>query len=114
VAGVGGAVSDLADRLRGLLTSEPVTEKKMFGGLTFMYEGNLLCGVTKKGDFMARIGKALEAEARAALPGGRDMDFTGRKMGGMLFVADHVIATDEGLSAWVEMCLRHARMLPPK
>ena len=104
----------LDERIRAALTGEPVTEKKMFGGLCFLYQGHMLCGVTKKGVFMVRVGKALEQEARDTLPGGRDMDFTGKKMGGMLFVADEAIEADAALAGWIEMCLRHARTLPAK
>ncbi|MCA9566352.1 MAG: TfoX/Sxy family protein [Myxococcales bacterium] len=103
----------LEERIRAVLADAPVTEKKMFGGLCFLHHGNMLCGVTNKGAFMVRVGKALEPEARE-LPGARDMDFTGKKMGGMLFVDDAAIADDEALAQWVGLCLRHAETLPPK
>lgn len=105
---------DLEGRIRSALADEPgVTEKKMFGGLCFLHHGNMLCGVTNKGAFMVRVGKALEARARA-LPGARDMDFTGKRMGGMLFVDDAAITEDPALRTWVELCLEHARTLPAK
>lgn len=103
----------LLDRLRTLLADEPVTEKKMFGGVCLLHQGNMVCGVTKKGELMMRMGKELEEQARQ-LPGGRDMDFTGRKMGGMLFVDPGAVETDAELQAWVDLCLGFVRTLPAK
>jgi TfoX/Sxy family transcriptional regulator of competence genes len=57
---------ELAERLRAVLaTAAPVppTERKMFGGLTFMVGGNMCCGVAGE-DLVVRVG---EAEARRAL-----------------------------------------------
>ncbi len=103
----------MLDRLRTLLAHEPVTEKKMFGGVCVLFQGNMLCGITKQGDLMVRMGKDLEAEARQ-LPGARDMDFTKKKMGGMLFVDEDAVQTDEELQAWLDICLRFVRTLPAK
>ena len=51
--------------LRDDLVDEPgIVEKKMFGGICFMLNGNMLCGVHKGGG-MFRVGKDLEAEALA-------------------------------------------------
>ncbi len=107
-------MSDLHARLQGLLSDEPVTEKKMFGGMCFMHHGNMLCGITAKGAFMARVGKDGVAEAKETLPGARDMHMGTRKMGGMLTVDDAAIADDEVLRAWIGACLAYARGLPPK
>lgn len=103
----------MIERLRQQLEGEPVTEKKMFGGVCLLHRGNMLCGVTKKGELMVRMGKALEAKARQ-LPGARDMDFTGRKMGGMLFVDAEAVQSDDELQAWLDLCLEFARTLPAK
>lgn len=108
------AEEPLEDRLRRLTAAQPVTGKKMFGGICFLYQGNMLCGVTKQGRFMARMGKELEAVARDTLPGAADMDFTGKKMAGMLFVDDACIQTDAELAAWVNLCVDFVKTLPPK
>ena len=105
---------DLLLRLRAQLTDDPnISEKRMFGGLAFMLNGNMLCGVTSKGDFMVRVGKELEPEARK-LPGARDMDFTGRKMGGMLFVDADALEEDAALSPWLNLATRFVGSLPAK
>src|SRR5260221_13779644 len=57
----GGYVEILAERVRGSL-DRPVTAKRMFGGLTFMHEGNMLCCVSAKG-LVVRVGAAAEREA---------------------------------------------------
>ena len=102
------------ERLRGILGHDPnISEKKMFGGSAFMLNGNMLCGFTSKGRFMVRIGRDLEAEARK-LPGAQDMDFNGRKMGGMLFVDDGAIADTLALEKWIALATRFVGALPAK
>lgn len=104
----------LAELMRDDLTNEPgITERKMFGGLCFLKDGNMLAGV-HRGGAMFRVGKNLEAEAMA-IPGAGPMTFTGRKMGGMIDVTDpEVVADDERRGRWMDLALSHARSLPPK
>jgi TfoX/Sxy family transcriptional regulator of competence genes len=61
-----------------------VTEKKMFGGIAFLLDGAMFCGVSG-GDLMVRVG-AEAHEAALARPHARPMDFTGRPMKGYVFV----------------------------
>ena len=103
----------MLERLRRLLAREPITEKKMFGGHCLLYQGNMLCGVHKDGTLMMRMGKELEPEARK-LPGASDMTFTGRKMGGLLYVDLDAVETDAALQEWLDICLRFTRSLPAK
>ncbi len=104
---------DHAELLRAALHDEPgITEKKMFGGLCFLKNGNMVCGVHKDGG-MARVGKEAEASA-LEIEGISPLSFTGRKMGGMVDV-DAGVFEDEGLRTQiVEMALAYARTLPPK
>ena len=44
----------LADRIRSELSGVPFVEKKMFGGLGFLLNGNLACGVNKN-DLIVRV-----------------------------------------------------------
>lgn len=87
-------------------------EKRMFGGLAFMYRGNMLVGVV--GDtLMARVGP--DAQGRAlARAHARPMDFTGKPMKGYVYVAPEGVASDASLAEWIDMCLAHADTLPPK
>jgi TfoX/Sxy family transcriptional regulator of competence genes len=103
----------LAGRIRGIVGDIPgVTKRKMFGGIAFMLNGNMFCGVTRD-DLMARVGPERFAEALSQL-GARPMEFTGRPMKGMAFVAPEGYATDEQLRCWVEQTLDFVRSLPPK
>ncbi len=47
----------LVGRVRKVLARrKALTEKKMFGGLTFLMQGNMCCGVTKNDDLVLRLG----------------------------------------------------------
>jgi len=88
-----------------------ITEKRMFGGVCFLLDGNMVCGVSGAG-LMFRVGKGAHAEA-LALPGARKMTFTGRAMGGFVEVAPED-AEDAPHARLVALALAHARGLPPK
>jgi TfoX/Sxy family transcriptional regulator of competence genes len=102
----------LAERVRKVLADDDrVTERKMFGGLCFMLNGNMLCGVMKN-QLMARVGTDAFADALAK-PGAREMDFTGRPMKGMLYVSAEGVAGNR-LRTWIDRCKSNAESLPPK
>ena len=89
-----------------------ISEKKMFGGITFMYAGHMVCGSHKDGA-MFRVGKNQKAEAKA-IEGAGAMMFTGRKMGCLIDVTDEAFVDDDRRAVWMGMALRHAQSLPPK
>ena len=103
----------LAERIRELMADVPdVTEKKMFGGLCVLVSGNMCCGIL--GDsLMARVGPD-HYETCLGLPHVQEMDFTGRPMKGMVYVAPEGIAEDEDLKRWIDRCLAFAETLPRK
>ena len=102
-----------ADRVRALLTRDHrIVEKRMFGGLGFMLNGNMALGVSKKGELMVRLGSDGETAVRD-LAGAEGIDFAHR-MGGMLFVPDQAIGDDEDLRRWVDLALCYAATLPVK
>ena len=106
----------LAERVRECTEHEfGVSEKKMFGGLCFLVNGNMYCGVLKS-ELMVRVGPAAyeEALSGAVGPGARKMDFTGRPMKGMVFIGEEGVIEDEHLSTWVAKGFTFARALPPK
>ena len=103
----------LAGRVRAIVGEDPaLSERKMFGGLCFMLNGNMFCGITRD-DLMVRVGPDRFEEALAS-PGARPMDFTGRPMKAMAFVGSEGYAKDEHLRGWVEQTLEYARSLPAK
>ncbi len=105
----------LAELLRGDLADQPgIEEKKMFGGLCFMLNGNMLCGVHgKSGGGMFRVGKERESQAKA-IPGAGDMTFTGRKMGGMVDVDEGAFGDDARRGALLALALEFVSALPAK
>ena len=103
----------LADQMRADLgDAAGLSEKKMFGGLCFLLNGNMICGVSAKAA-MYRVGKPAEAEAKA-LPGVEDMAFTGRKMGGMVDFPLDAFGDDDTRAKLTALALANARSLPPK
>ncbi|MSQ22850.1 MAG: TfoX family protein [Dehalococcoidia bacterium] len=104
---------ELAKRIRTALAHrESVTEKKMFGGLTFMVDGKMAVGV-QKDDLMLRV-SVEEFEWALARPYVRPMDFTGRPMVGFLYVAPGGCEADADLRKWVDMAVTYAQTLPAK
>ena len=102
----------LVMRIRNALAKEEgITEKKMFGGIAFMKDGNMVCGPV--GDsLMVRVGPAAYEEA-LMLPHAGPLAFTGRPMKGMVQVAPNGLDGD-ALTTWVGRGLAFASTLPPK
>ena len=103
----------LAERIRDVTRDRPnINEKKMFGGLAFMLNGYMFCGVLQD-NLMARIGPD-NYSAALARPHVREMDFTGRPMKGYVYVDPEGIEADEDLRYWVDLCAGFVTSLPPK
>ncbi|MEX2276503.1 MAG: TfoX/Sxy family protein [Cucumibacter sp.] len=108
------AADELADRIRAALGDDPnINERKMFGGVAFMLNGNMLVGPLKDGALLVRIGKAAYAEALSR-PGVAKMTFTGREMPGFVEVRDQGIETAEALADWIALATDFVATLPPK
>lgn len=91
----------LADRIRGVLLAERnVDEKKMFGGVTFMVDGQMCCGVLKD-ELIVKTGPE-GFEDLVGRPNVRPFDFTGRPMVGIVYVAGPGVAADAELREWVQ------------
>jgi len=103
----------LAHRVRSLTNDESsMSERKMFGGLCFMANGNMCFGVLGD-EIMVRVGPD-SYDASLTLPHAREMDFTGRSMRGMVYVDADGLSEDEDLQKWLDRGLAFARSLPPK
>lgn len=103
----------LAERIRTVLRDRPeLAERKMFGGLAFLVNGNMCCGIVGD-ELMVRVGPDGHAAALAE-PHARPMDFTGRAMRGMVYVGTDGFAEDVDLASWVERGVGFAASLPPK
>jgi TfoX/Sxy family transcriptional regulator of competence genes len=103
----------LAQRIRAALPGIPgITEKKMFGGIAFLVDGNMACGVSKD-NLMARINPA-DTDAALAQPHVRTFDMTGRPMKGWVLVEPAGLQTDDSLRRWIDQTVAFAQSLPPK
>ena len=103
----------LAWRIRELLEDrDDVVEKKMFGGLAFLLHGNMAVGIVRD-ELMVRVGPDAYEDALRRRHA-REMDFTGRAMRGLVYVACAGFEADADLEAWVAMGAAYADTLPPK
>ncbi|MEU9284811.1 TfoX/Sxy family protein [Streptomyces sp. NPDC048275] len=103
----------LAERIRERLGTDPeISEKTMFGGLAFLYRGNMAVGVTGD-DLMVRVGPEA-TDTALARPEARIFDMTGRPMRGWVVVEGTSVAEDEALGTWVDEGRAFAAGLPPK
>ena len=91
----------LAERIRTALSGREIDEKKMFGGLAFLLGGKMFVGIVKD-ELMVRVGPERFEEA-LAMPHVRPMDFTGRPLTGMVYVAPEGLRTRAALAGWVSL-----------
>ncbi len=104
---------ELADRIRDIVHGEPgMTEKRMFGGLAFLTNGNMAVSASSKGGLLVRV-DPLETEALVREPAVRRFEMRGREMDGWLHVATTAVESDEALRQWVSRGLRWAGSLDP-
>jgi TfoX/Sxy family transcriptional regulator of competence genes len=103
----------IVQRIRELLQDTAnVKERRMFGGVCFTLNGNMLCGVVKD-EVMIRVGPDQYHEALKT-PHAREMDFTGRAMMGYVFIAEPGFGSDASLRRWLDWAGRFVATLPTK
>jgi TfoX/Sxy family transcriptional regulator of competence genes len=103
----------LAARIRqAFARRRGITEKKMFGGVGFLLNGNMCVGVWKT-SLIARLGPA-QGESALDEPYVYDFDITGRPMKGWVMVEADGIETDEELNSWIQRSVEFVRTLPRK
>lgn len=106
-------MTTLADRIRAMLAGERITEQRMFGGICFMLNGNMMLAASPARGLLVRVGKA-GYPAAMKRPGTRPMEMRGRTMEGYLYVDDARIARDRDLRTWVDTALAFTATLPAK
>ena len=103
----------LAARIRAQLADrEGVTERKMFGGVGWMIDGNMACGTMGDG-LLVRLAPE-DGDTALAEPGVQLMEMGKRTMRGFIVVEAAIVAADEQLARWVSRGVAHAASLPPK
>ncbi len=103
----------LAERVRMVLAQRSgISERRMFGGVCFMINGNMACGVANE-DLMLRLGNELAAEALKEAHV-RPMDFTKRIIKSMVFIAPEGLESDQDLEGWINRAAGFTLTLPAK
>ncbi len=100
----------LAERVRAAL-DRPADERRMFGGIAFMVDGHMACGVLGD-DLILRLGAA-GAERALEEPHVRPFDFTGRPSRTTVYVEPDAVREDRDLERWVAAAVAFVGTLPP-
>ena len=101
----------LAERIRARVSG--ATEKRMFGGLAFLVNGNMAVAASGQGGLLCRVDpdeSARLVRTTKAVP----MVMRGREMTGWLRLDAYDVRTKRQLSPWVSRCAAYARTLPKK
>ena len=100
---------ELVHRLEALIANLPeqFTQKKMFGGISFLFKGKMTVGVVKDDLVVRVIADKMDTVLQKEYV--RPMDFTGKPMKEFVFVAPEGFRTEEQLQYWVELGWEHAR-----
>ena len=102
----------LVERVRSVLGDDPrVSEKTMFGGLTFLLDGHILVGCKKDGRILLSVGKEHYADALERT-GATPMNHTGRQMTGFVWIEPDAIEDDDALQGWVNLAYRWVSQMP--
>lgn len=105
---------DLANRIRALLgTERGVDEKRMFGGLAFLVNGNMSVAASGRGGLMVRVPPD-ETDKLLAGEYVEPMVMAGRETRGWVRVSDDGVRTKRQLQSWVARGVDYAKSLPPK
>src|SRR5206468_10165779 len=105
---------DLADRIRGLISTEDgVDEKRMFGGLAFLIDGNMAVSASGQGGLLLRVDPA-ETDALLGKPHAQPFEMRGRLMQGWLRVDAEGVRTKRQPERWVARGVAYGRSLPSK
>ena len=103
----------LAQRMLVVLDLQPgLVIKNMFGGVAFMLQGNLACGVLKD-EMIVRVGPQRHQQALSQ-PYTRPFDFSGHPMNGWIMVTPEGCKSDDEIQAWVQQGIDFALSLPAK
>lgn len=104
---------ELDGRIRKMVSRwKNTANKKMFGGVCHLINGNMFCGVHKD-SLILRLGEKTSREAMATKHV-REFDITGKPMRGWVMVAENGYKNDKDLRAWLDKAKKFAKTLPAK
>ncbi len=105
---------DLADRIRSALQDQHgVTEKRMFGGLAFLVNGNMAVSASSRGGLLLRVAPD-DTDSVVREDGVTRFEMRGRAMDGWVRVDPSATTSDQELTRWVQLGVAYAGSLPPK
>ena len=105
--------SSLADRLRDCLNRYPhITDKRMFGGLGFFHQGNMVVGIWKE-SLVLRLGYE-QASHALKQTGVNHFNPTGKSLKGWVMIHEDNIEDDVVLKQWLSQAMEFVRTLPGK
>ena len=103
----------LANRINQKLARQRgLKSKEMFGGICFLIDGNMCCGVIK--DEMVIRADPNEADEVLSNSNAREFDFSGRAMKGWYYISSNGLKSEKDLAYWVGMSLKYVKSLPKK
>lgn len=102
----------LAERICQILANEKLVEKKMFGGIGFLLNGNMACGVYES-NLIVRVGKDRYADLLNR-PSAKQFVLTGKAMTGWLQITPDGTKDEKELADWIRTGVDYAQSLPPK
>ena len=106
--------TELANRIRELIAPERgVEEKRMFGGLAFLINGNMSVAASGRGGLMVRVPPD-ETDKLVGREHVEPMVMAGRETRGWVRVSIDGVRTKRQLQSWVSRGVDYAKTLPPK
>ena len=104
---------NLAVRIREVLEhTKNLVEQRLFGGVAFLLDGNILVGVWKESLF-ARIGPE-HYEAALQEPFVHEFNVTGKAMTGWVLIDPEGIDNDSELRSWIQRAKKFVQQFPAK
>lgn len=104
---------ELCERLRDAVDLMPrMTEKKMFGGIVYLYQGNMLAGIWKD-HLILRLG-AEQASAALKQKHVKVFDITGKPMKNWVMIHENRVVGEAALKSWLQKAHDFVGTLPPK
>jgi TfoX N-terminal domain len=103
----------LAERIRQRVARRKnIEEKRMFGGICFLLNGNMLVGVWKD-SLIVRLGPKQGDEALLE-PHVKVFDITGKPMKNWILVEPEGVVADGQLNGWIQRAVKFVGKLPAK
>ena len=100
-----------ARKIRNALDGTPgVSERQIIGGVAFLLEGNMCCGIFDE-KLVVRVGPEAYDDALRE-PHAHPMDFTGRPLPGFVYVGREGYASEMALRQWIDRSVGFVSSLP--